>query len=128
MPFAKIEVLRTRTPEEVQGLIDAVYLTFREALKVPEDDKHIRFVEYRPEHFPIPPGKTDNYTIVEIRMFPGRSMEAKRNLYQGIVSRFGEFGIAPVDIAIFIDEPPLENWGFRGTPASEINLGFNLNV
>ncbi len=58
MPFAKIEVLRTRTPAEVQGLIDAVYRTFREALKAPEDDKHIRYVGYKPEHFPIPPGKS----------------------------------------------------------------------
>lgn len=36
MPVAKIEVRRSRPPEEVQGLIEAVYLSLREALKVPD--------------------------------------------------------------------------------------------
>ena len=43
--------------------------------------------------------------------------------------RFGELGIAPIDIAIVLQEPPLDNWGLRGgQPASELDLGFNLKV
>ena len=56
-------------------------------------------------------------------------MEAKKALYASIVKRFGALGIAPQDIFIVLQEPPLENWGIRGgQPASEVNLGFNLNV
>jgi phenylpyruvate tautomerase PptA (4-oxalocrotonate tautomerase family) len=129
MPFAKIEVRRSRRPEAVQALIEAVYQAQREALGVPEDDQQIRYVEHRPEHFAVPPGKSENYTFVEILLFPGRSKEAKRRLYQGIVRRFGELGIAPADIFIVVLEPPLENWGIRGgVPASEVELGFNLDV
>jgi phenylpyruvate tautomerase PptA (4-oxalocrotonate tautomerase family) len=108
---------------------DALYQAQREALKVPERDRQIRYVEHKPEHFAVPPGKTDNYTFVEILMFPGRSLEAKRALYQSIVRRFGELGIAPSDIFIVLQEPPLENWGIRGgILASEIDLGFDLKV
>ena len=129
MPFAKIEVRRSRREQEIQAMIEAVYMAQREALHVPEDDRQIRYVEHRPEHFAVPPGKTENYTFVEILLFPGRSLEAKRNLYSSIVQRFGALGIAPNDVFIVLHEPPMENWGIRGgKPASEVNLGFNLNV
>ena len=129
MPLAKIEVRRSRPASEVKALIDAVYQAQREALKVPEGDRQIRYIEHKAEHFAVPPGKTENYTLVEITLFPGRSLDAKRILYRSIVRRFGELGIAPTDIFIVLNEPPLDNWGIRGgVPASEVDIGFKLNV
>jgi phenylpyruvate tautomerase PptA (4-oxalocrotonate tautomerase family) len=129
MPLAKIEVRKSRPATEVAALIEAVYLSLREALKVPERDRQVRYIEHKPEHFAVPPGKTENYTLVEITLFPGRSLDAKRTLYQTIVKRFGELGIAPSDVFIVLNEPPLDNWGIRGgVPASEVDLGFNLKV
>lgn len=95
---------------------------------MPEDDRQIRYVEHRPEHFSVAPPKTGDYTLVEIQMFPGRSLNAKRALYQAITRRFGELGIAPADVAIVLQEPPMDNWGLRGVPASELDLGFRLDV
>jgi hypothetical protein len=89
MPLARIEVRRTWPAEQVQAIIEAIYLAQREALKVPEGDRQIRFIEHKPEHFHVPPGKTDNYTLVEINIFAGRSMVAKRALYQAIVKNLG---------------------------------------
>ncbi|HEX5057623.1 MAG TPA: tautomerase family protein [Gammaproteobacteria bacterium] len=128
MPLAKIEVRRPHSPEIVRLLIEAVYQAQREALKVPAGDRQIRYIEHKPEHFAVPPGKTENYTFVEIILFPGRSLEAKRKLYQSIVRRFGELGIQASDVFIVLHEPPLENWGLAGIPASEVNLGFDLKV
>jgi phenylpyruvate tautomerase PptA (4-oxalocrotonate tautomerase family) len=129
VPFSKIEVRRSRPDNEVQALIEAVYLAQREALQVPEGDRQIRYLEHKPEHFAVPPGKSENYTFVEILLFPGRSLAAKKALYASIVQRFGSLGIAPEDIFIVLQEPPLENWGIRGgQAASEVSLGFNLNV
>jgi phenylpyruvate tautomerase PptA (4-oxalocrotonate tautomerase family) len=129
MPLAKIEVRKSRSEEEIGHMIDAVYQAQREALKVPEGDRQIRYLEHKPEHFAVPPGKTENYTLVEIALFPGRSLEAKRNLYKSIVRRFGDLGIDPTDIFIVLNEPPLDNWGIKGgSPASEVDIGFNLNV
>ena len=129
MPVAKIETRRPWPPEQVQALIDAVYEALREALKLPDGDRQIRYIEHKPEHFAVPPGKSENYTFVEILLFPGRSLQAKRLLYQGIVARFGALGIAPQDVFIVLHEPPLDNWGLRGgVPASELDLGFELKV
>lgn len=128
MPISKIEVCRSRTAIEVAALIDAVYQAQLVALKVPKDDKQIRYLEYKPEHFPVPPSKTENYTLVEIQIFPGRSLDAKRKLFSEVVRRFGELGIQPNDITIILHEPSLDNWGVGGKPASEVNLGFKLDV
>ena len=128
MPIAKIEVCRSHPADVVKALIDAVYRAQIIALKVPDDDKQIRYIEHRPEHCPIPPGKTENYTFVEFLLFPGRSLEAKKRLSKEIVSRVGALGISSADILIVLHEPPLDNWGIRGLPASEIDLGFDLNV
>ena len=129
MPLARIEVRKGRPAEEVAAIMEAVYQAQREALKVPEGDRQVRYIEHKPEHFAVPPGKTENYTFMEITLFPGRSLEAKRKLYQSIVRRFGELGIEPSDIFIVLNEPSLDNWGIRGgVPASEIDIGFKLDV
>lgn len=100
-----------------------------DALKIPEHDRLVRFVEHRPEHFAAPPVASENYTLVEISLFPGRSLDAKRKLYQGIVRRFGEIGISPADVRIVLYEVPMENWGIRGgVPASEVDPGFKIDV
>lgn len=129
MPLAKIEVRRSWPPERVQTIIEAIYLAEREALKVPEHDRQIRFIEHKQEHFHAPPGKTENFTLVEIDLFAGRSLEAKRSLYQAIVKNLGVVGIAPSDIFIVLHDVPLDNWGIRGgVPASEVDLGFKVDV
>ena len=129
MPLTRIEVRRSRPPEQVQAIMDAIYLAQREALKVPEGDRQIRFVEHLPEHFHVPPGKTENYTLVEISLFAGRSVAAKRALYQAIVTNLGALGIASSDIIIALNEIPLDNWAVWGwVPASEVDLGFKVNV
>jgi len=62
-------------------------------------------------------------------IFPGRSLDAKRKLYKTIVQNLNKLDIRPSDILIVLNEPPLDNWGVcGGTPASEIDLGFKLDV
>ncbi len=120
MPYAKIEVRRHRPESEVQFLIESVYQAQQLALKVPANDRQIRYVEHRAEHFAVPEEKSENFTFVEILMYPGRTLEAKRQLYKEIVTRFGEIGIGEGDIIIVLHEPPLDNWGVRGAPASDV--------
>ncbi|HCU54061.1 MAG TPA: tautomerase family protein [Gammaproteobacteria bacterium] len=129
MPITRIEVKRNWPAEKQQYLIEATHAAMVEALQIPEHDKLIRFIEHRPEHFAVPPGVSENYTLVEVSLFPGRSLEAKRKLYQGIVTRFSKIGIHPKDIRIVLYEIPMDNWGIRGgVPASEVDIGFKVDV
>lgn len=89
-----------------------------------------RLYELEKENFEIAPTKTEQFTLIEITAFKGRSLEAKKRLYAAIVDNLEkEPGIKGTDITIVIHEPPLDNWGiWGGKPASEVNLGFKIDV
>lgn len=129
MPISRIEVRKKWNVEDKQQLMETLHNALIAAFGIPSHDKLIRFVEYNPEDFIVAPGCTENYMLIELSVFQGRSLEAKRRLYRAMVDGLGKFGIAPSDILIVLHEVPMENWGIRGgIPASEVDLGFNVNV
>ncbi len=129
MPIARIEVRKRWTREEKDRMIHALHESMVECLKIPEHDKLIRFFEYQPEDFVVPPGCTENYALIDISLFSGRSLDAKRALYKAVVSRFSEIGVPKKDIRIVLHDVPTDNWGIReGIPASEVDLGFKVEV
>jgi phenylpyruvate tautomerase PptA (4-oxalocrotonate tautomerase family) len=129
MPLVQIEVGKGRSAADMGRLLQAVHDALVEAFGIPDDDRTQRLIEHDPDHFEIPPGHSDRYTLVEITAFPGRSPEAKRNLYRAIVARLGEVGVPPEDVSIVLHEPAMENWGIRGgRSADEVDLGFRVDV
>ena len=129
MPLVKIETRKSWSTSQKKKIMEAIHSAMRKALKIPENDRDIRFHEYHPEDFQVSPDKTENYILVEISMFTGRSLQAKKELYQGIVANLGKQGILASDVFIVLHEVPLENWGIRGgIPASEVDLGFKVGV
>jgi len=77
--IARIEVKKSWPAEQQHHLINSLHATMIETLKIPERDRNIRYIEHQPEHFVSPPDVSENYTLVELSMFPGRSLDAKRN-------------------------------------------------
>jgi len=129
MPLVKIETRKSWNESQRKWIMEAIHSAMREALKIPENDRDIRFQEYHPEDFQISPDKTEKYILIEISMFTGRTLKAKKDLYQGIVTNLGKLGILANDVFIVLHEVPLENWGIRGgIPASEVDLGFKVDV
>lgn len=129
MPLVKIETRKSWSASQKKEIIEAIHAAMQEALKIPENDRDIRFREYHPDDFQVSPDKTENYILVEISMFTGRSLQAKKELYRGIVANLGKQGILATDIFIVLHEVQMENWGIRGgTPASEVDLGFEVDV
>ncbi|MCD6405917.1 MAG: tautomerase family protein [Planctomycetes bacterium] len=129
MPVVKISVRKGRGESGKRALLDAVAAALIEAIKVPDGHRISRVAEFEADDFQIPDSSADNFTLVEITLFPGRTAEAKRSLYQRIVANFEKLGIAPADVHIILYEPPLENWGMRGgIPASELDFGYKVDV
>lgn len=130
MPLVKVELLKGKSREYKKAILDGVHAALAESLKIPDHDRTQRLYELDPAHFEIPPSKTENVTLIEITMFKGRSTEAKKKLYRAIVRNLAESpGIEGNDITIVLHELPLENWGIRGgKPASEVDLGFKVDV
>jgi phenylpyruvate tautomerase PptA (4-oxalocrotonate tautomerase family) len=129
MPLVTITLRPGRTPEQKHAIMQAVHVSLVESFKIPAWDFNQRILELRPEDFHIPENKSDLYTLVEMTVFPGRSLAAKRQLYQSAVTRLKALGIPEGDITFVLHEPPLDNWGIRGgLPASEADIGFKLDV
>ena len=126
MPHAVVHRLRTAQPENRRGLIEAVNRAMIEALRVPDDSHPVRLCEYESDAFLIPVGSSGSFTLIEATIW---TPETKRRLYTGLIDRMKGLGVAARDVRIVLYEVPLENWGLSGgTPASEIDLGFEVEI
>ena len=129
MPNTTIEVRRPYSRAEEEQIIEAVHAALREALKIPEWDRTVRLIVHEAHRFAAPPGKSDRHTLVDIDLFAGRSLAAKKALYQALVCNLGAYGIPADHIKVLLRESSAENWGVRGgVPASEVELGFKIDV
>ena len=124
MPLVKIELPEGRNKEVLVNLQKIVMDSVVSALALPEDDRNIRLIEYKPEFFSM---KKPYEILIEISLFKGRTLDTKKLLYQTITENLQEIGIKKEQIFILLNEQPLENWGVRGgIPASEIKLDFEV--
>jgi 4-oxalocrotonate tautomerase family enzyme len=129
MPLVRIEIREGKSPQYKKQFMDIVHDCLVDALKIPEDDRMQRLYELDAEHFEHSSGKTDDCAVIELTIFKGRSLQAKRLLYRLLAERLGgELGLRPQDVTVVIHEPELDNWGVSGKPASETDLGFSINV
>ncbi|MFC7681733.1 tautomerase family protein [Paenibacillus sp. GCM10028914] len=128
MPRVKIDIRRGRSEQHKRELLDEVHSALVEALEIPEDDRIQTLYEHDDLSFEIPPYKTGMFTLIEITMFSGRSLDAKRTLYKTITRNVKRLGIEEYDTMIILLEPAMENWGLRGKPASELEIDFKIDV
>src|SRR5918911_1005370 len=109
------------------ALSEAIHACVVEALDYPPDKRFHRFFPLEREDFVYPPDRGDRYTIVEISMFEGRSVAARKRLIRLLFERLErDCGIAPNDLEITITETPRHNWGIRGVPGDELALTYTV--
>lgn len=129
MAQVKIYGLRAELNLIKARLSDVVHSCVVDALEFPVDKRAHRFFPLDREDFFYPAGRTERYTIVEISMFEGRSVEAKKKLIRLLFERVdAELGIALADLEVTITETPKHNWGFRGLPGDEVGLNYRVEV
>ena len=112
-----------------QLLSDAIHHAVMAALEYPADKRFHRFIALDAEDFVHPPDRGSDYTIIEISMFEGRTVAARRRLITELFSRIeSEAGVAPHSVEITITETPKVNWGIRGVNAADLSLGYTVNL
>lgn len=110
-------------------LSDVIHSCVVDALHFPQDKRAHRFFPLHPSDFYYPSGRTTRYTIIEISMFEGRSVETKKHLIRLLFERVHQqLNILPQNLEITITETPKHNWGFRGMPGDEIELNYKVEV
>lgn len=129
MSQIKIYGLRSHLDPIKATLSDTIHGCVMAALSYPANKRAHRFFPLEPDDFYAPEGRTEGYTILEISMFEGRSVEAKKQLIRLLFERLEKAcGIAPMDLEITISETPKHNWGFRGLPGDEHDLDYKVEV
>ena len=115
MPLVKVEMIKGKSREYKASVLDMIHTALVEALGIEEWDRFQRIIEIDKEDFELPEGKTDNFMLIELTLFPGRSKEQKKMVIETITDKLNKnLGILNTDVFIVINEPPLENWGLAG--------------
>jgi phenylpyruvate tautomerase PptA (4-oxalocrotonate tautomerase family) len=125
----KIYGLREHLDPIKQLLSDVIHSCIVDTLSFPKDKRAHRFFPMESADFYYPASASSKYTIIEISMFEGRSVEAKKHLLRLLLERIPEqFGIPTQDVEITITETPKHNWGIRGLPGDEVGLNYKVDV
>ena len=110
-------------------LSDSIHACIVEALQYPPDKRAHRFFPLDAADFYYPAGRSEKYTIIEISMFEGRTVETKKRLIHLLFERLErELAITPQDVEITIFETPKHNWGIRGQAGDELTLNYKVEV
>ena len=130
MPTAKIYGLRKIMDPVKMALSDAIHECVAEALQFPPEKRLQRFFPMDEADFHFGSvDRTEKYTIIEIAMFEGRSVDTIKSLINMLYEKVPEAtGIPRSDIDIMISELPRHAWGLQGAIGDEQSLGYSVAV
>ncbi len=111
-------------------LSSVIHSCMQSILGLPEDKRAQRFIALEAEDFYYPADRSAAYTVIEINMMKGRTVETKKALIKALFVQIeAQLNIAPIDIEITIKEQPAHCWGFRGMTGDEArDLAYKINV
>ena len=112
-----------------EQLSSVIHQAVIDVLGMPADKRAHRFFPMDKDNLLYPGGRTDAYTIIEIAMIEGRTVDTRKKLIRTLFDRIrAQIGITYQDIEITIHESPACNWGFRGIHGDEAQLNYDINV
>jgi len=126
MPFSRITT--NFALEDESAFIDAFHDTMMCVLKIPEHDRLVVLDQKIQGLYP-PTNSSGKYMLFEIKMFSGRTLETKKELYNKLFSLAKSVGVDGSQVNVILQDIEKINWGIRGgQPASEVDLGFDTNI
>ena len=110
-------------------LSDIIHSCAVDALAFPKEKRFHRFIALADGDFIHPPDRSERYTVIEILLFEGRSVEAKKRFIRLLYERNREhLQLDPMDLELTLIETPRHNWGIRGLPGDELDLNYRVDV
>ncbi len=129
MAQVKIYGLHDHLNRHRDALSDAIHASAMAAFGLPEEKRFHRFCGLDAADFIFPGDRSRLYTIIEVSMFEGRSVETKKAFIRQVFAELSDrCGITPQDVEITITETPRHNWGIRGLPGDELTLNYSVDV
>jgi 5-carboxymethyl-2-hydroxymuconate isomerase len=79
MPLVTVTLQKGKSRQVKKQITTAIHRALVNCFKIPEGDRNQRIIEIEPENFECSQGETDNFITIEMTVFPGRSLDAKKN-------------------------------------------------
>jgi len=122
MPLVRIDVVKGRTEEQVQALLQTLHDAMVRAFEIPLRDRYQVLTEHEPSRLVLEDTglgfvRSDSRVLVQVVTRP-RSTEKKRMLYALIASLLEErLGIGPEDVMVTCVDNADVDWSFgHGRP------------
>jgi phenylpyruvate tautomerase PptA (4-oxalocrotonate tautomerase family) len=118
MPLVHISYINGKSTRFGKQVGDIVYQAMRTTIQIPEQDHFQVITEHDPIDLVYDPTylnikRTDGFLIIQITLNEGRSVEAKKALYQEIAQQLHTtLNIRTEDVFINLVEVKKENWSF----------------
>lgn len=120
MPFARISLLKGKSPDYLRAVSDSLHRALVEAFEVPPDDRFQAIHQHEPgelifdRHYLGGP-RSDDYLLIQITAGKVRSTQTKQAFYRRLVELLAEQpGIRPEDVMVIINTTSAEDWSFSG--------------
>ena len=117
MPFVRIDLPDSVSPQDAQALGDAVHQALVASFEVPPDDRFQVLARHAPGALVCTPAylgvaHSARVALVQISCSFGRTLAQKRALYTGIAHHAAQAGFAAADVIVHLVETARENWSF----------------
>ena len=123
MPTFRVTTRKPRTDGESGALLADLSRTVSTVLATPEAENWI-VLEAAGETRFFPGGASaEDFALVDVDLFPGRTLEKKRAFYAAIVAVLERHGVSGKNVRIVAREIGLENWGIYGGQAASDVFG-----
>jgi len=111
------------------AISDAIQRAAVRSLKLPEDKRFQRFIGLEPWQLVAPADRSERYLIIEVLMFSGRSVQARKALVRALLDELTQaLSLHVNDVEVTIVESARENWGIRGQHGDELTLSYKVEV
>lgn len=118
MPFARISLLKGKSPEYVKTLSDTIHKALVEAFEVPSDDRFQLVHQHEPgelifdTHYMGGP-RSNDYVLICITAGRLRSTQVKQGFYKHLVKLLqNALDMRPEDVMVVINTTQADEWSF----------------
>ena len=123
MPFARIDLIKGKTPEYRAAVADVVYEGIVGVFKAPEGDRFMVVNEFTPENFVFDPNfldikRTPDLVIIQVTSTVGNTKEQKVAFFKQTADQLNRrLGVRREDVFISLVFVDREDWSFgNGLP------------
>lgn len=118
MPFARISLLKGKSPAYLRALSDNLHRALVEAFDVPPDDRFQIIHQLEPgelvfdRHYLGGP-RSDDFVLIAVTAGRPRSTEVKKAFYRRLAELLADApGLRPEDVMVVVSTTEPEDWSF----------------